>query len=456
MKLFVACMVSVVIVLTTAAQPRLPQNYYWKKMGNGLEIVVIENAKVPLSTIEIVVKNGAYTEGPEFSGLSHLFEHMFFKANKDYPDQEKFLKRTQELGAIWNGTTDVERVNYFFTFHKDSLLAGLNFINSAIRFPIYKTEDMKKERPVVDGEFQRAESDPGFQLDFEGSKRLWGDLFTRKNPIGDHDVINTATPEKMMIIKNKYYYPDNSLLTVSGDVKHEDVFALAEKVMGSWAPSGFNIFEKYPIPEFAPLTNTQYFVKESSIAQTPYMNFYWQGPAYRNDSAGTIAADVFSTILQLNSSKWQQALIDKGLATYAYEYYQTQKYPGPIVVSVLPNPDKIKECYAEVMNQINMWADEDYITDEQLNDAKETLRRNTIRSREKPSAQGIQMSYYWCSTSLDYYTDYESNLQKISRQDITNFVKRYVIGKPYVAGIIINPDMNKTAQPATFFKAGSL
>src|SRR6185295_11606327 len=170
--------------LITAAQPRLPQNYYWEKLDNGLEVVVIENHRVPLATIEIAVKNGAYTEGPEYSGLSHLFEHMFFKANKDYPDQEKFLKRTQELGAIWNGSTSEERVNYYFTFNKDSLRAGLKFMNSAMRFPIYRQEDMQKERPVVDGEFQRAESDPGFQLWYEVQKHLWGDQITRKNAIG--------------------------------------------------------------------------------------------------------------------------------------------------------------------------------------------------------------------------------------------------------------------------------
>src|SRR6201985_2155087 len=89
------------------AQPRLPKNYYWQKLDNGLEVVVIENHKVPLATIEIAVKNGAYTEGPEYSGLSHLFEHMFFKANKDYPDAAKFQKRAQQLGARWNGHTDV-------------------------------------------------------------------------------------------------------------------------------------------------------------------------------------------------------------------------------------------------------------------------------------------------------------------------------------------------------------
>lgn len=364
------------------AQPRLPQNYYWQKLENGLEVVVIENNKVPLATIEIAVKNGAYTEGPEYSGLSHLFEHMFFKANKDYPDQEKFIKRTEELGAMWNGTTSEERVNYYFTFNKDSLSEGLKFMNAAMRFPIYRQEDMQKERPVVDGEFQRAESDPNFIIWYECQKKLWGDLVTRKNPIGDHNIINTATPEKMMIIKDKYYHPNNSILVICGDVKHEAAFSLAKEIFGDWSNSGFDPHVKYPIPEFAPLKSTEYFVKESSIAQTPYVNFYWQGPDYRHDSAATVAADVFSTILGLNSSKWQQALVDKGLATYAGVYYQTNKFVGPISVTIIPNPNKMKECYDETMKQIRMWGKEDYFTDEQLSDAKQIRRREEIRKKK--------------------------------------------------------------------------
>ncbi len=82
---------------------------------------------------------------------------------------------------------------------------------------------------MVDGEFQRAESDPGYLLYFACQKKLWGNLFTRKNGIGIHEVINTATPEKMMVIKNKYYYPNNSILVICGDVKHEEAFAKAKK-----------------------------------------------------------------------------------------------------------------------------------------------------------------------------------------------------------------------------------
>ena len=83
--------------LAALAQPRLPEHYYWKQLSNGLQVVVIENDKVPLATIEIAVKNGAYTEGPEYSGLSHLFEHMFFKANQEYPDQENEQGAFQDL-----------------------------------------------------------------------------------------------------------------------------------------------------------------------------------------------------------------------------------------------------------------------------------------------------------------------------------------------------------------------
>jgi len=438
--------------LSSVAQPRLPKDYYWQKLDNGLQVVVIENHKVPLATIEIAVKNGAYTEGPEYSGLSHLFEHMFFKANKDYPDQERFLKRAQELGAIWNGTTGTERVNYFFTFDKDSLIGGLKFMNAAIRFPIYREEDMQKERPVVDGEFQRNESDAGFQLWYESSKRVWGDLISRKLPIGDHQIINTATPEKMMVIKDKYYVPNNSLLVICGDVNPQQAFTYAKQIFGDWQPSDIDPQTKYPIPEFQPIAKTEYFIKESSIAETPSIMLTWQGPDFRHDSVATIAADVFSKVLSLNSSKWQQALIDKGLATSAYVSYSTSRYVGPISIGVVPVPGKMKECYGELMNQISQFDKQDYFSDAELAKAKEGLKRQQIRATEKPSSLASNLTYWWCSTSLDYFTDYYTAMNKVTKQDIQNYVKKYIAGKPYVAGMIINPEMNKQYNPAEYFK----
>ena len=171
----------------------------------------------------------------------------------------------------------------------------------------------------------------------------------------------------------------------------------------------------------------------------------------RNDSAATVAADVWASILNLNSSKWQQALIDKGLATYLNFSYQSAKYVGPINLFAVPNPAKLKEFNTELMNQIGMMADENYFTEEQLATAKANLLRNKIRQTEKPSNLPSNITYWWCSFSLDYFNDYDANMQKVTRKEISDFVKKYIKDKPYVAGMIINEEMSKELKPAEFF-----
>ena len=172
----------------------------------------------------------------------------------------------------------------------------------------------------------------------------------------------------------------------------------------------------------------------------------------RNDSAATIAADVFSSVLGLNSTKWQQALIDKGLATYLNMTYQTAKYVGPVSIFAVPNPTKLKEFYAELMNQIDKMDDDDYFTDEELAIAKANLLRNKIRQIEKPSSLPSNLTFWWCSTSLNYFTDYDAAMQNITRQDIIRYIKKYITGKPYIAGMIINEEMNKQLNPGEYFK----
>ena len=434
------------------SQSSLPSNFFLKTLPNGLQVLVIEDHSVPLATIEIATKNGSYTESPEFNGLSHLYEHMFFKANKDYPSQKAFMDRVKELGISYNGTTNTERVNYFFTLPKFNLTKGLQFMNAAIQHPKFDTTEMRKENVVVDGEFQRNESNPYFALYDTMNHHMWGDLYSRKNVIGNHQVILTATPAKMEIIKNKYYWPNNSLLTVAGDVKHEDVFNQVAKIMGSWKSSGFDPFEKYPIPEFKPLENTDYFIVHSENAKVPMIMFNWMGPDTRNDIQATYAADVFSYILSQNSSRLSKALLDSGLALQTGFNYFTQKYVGPISLTVIPNPSKVKECFEEMKHQINLMDSDDYFTNEQLETAKRQLEINDVRGKEITSDYVHTISFWWCSASLDYYFNYINNLKKVSRADIQKYVRKYIKGKPYCAGLLINGQMEQQLNPGSFFK----
>jgi zinc protease len=112
----------------------------------------------------------------------------------------------------------------------------------------------------------------------------------------------------------------------------------------------------------------------------------------------------------------------------------------------------LKECIDEVKKQINLWASEDYFSDDQLQTAKDILRRNYIRNSEKPSTLSMQLTYHWCSTSLDYFTAYPEDLQQVTKDDIREYIRKYITGKPFIAGMIINDAMSKQFKPETYFK----
>src|SRR5215211_7975895 len=101
-------------------------------LPNGLEVIVVENHGVPITTIEVDARNGSFTQSPTFEGLSHLYEHMFFKSNATYPQPEQFVARASELGAVFNGTTQEERVNYYLTVPSDSTMPAMAFLASAL------------------------------------------------------------------------------------------------------------------------------------------------------------------------------------------------------------------------------------------------------------------------------------------------------------------------------------
>jgi zinc protease len=328
-------------------------------------------------------------------------------------------------------------------------------MNSAIRYPKFDKKEMAHENEVVDAEFQRNESNPGYALSNAMDHHMWGDLFSRKNPIGDHQVIRSATPAMMDSIKNKYYFPNNCLLTIAGNVQHDDVFKEVAHIYGSWKPSGFDPFQKWPIPEFKPLQKTDYFIVESQLSRVPLLMLEWEGPDTRNDVHSTYAADVFSYIVNQNSSKLKKALVQSGLALQCNIGYLTMNHVGPINIMCVPNPMHVKECLAELKRQIEMMDNDDYVTDEQIETAKRKLEVNQIKEKEVTSDFTEVMSFWWASSSIDYYTGYLDNLKKITRADLQTYVRRYIKNKPYCAGLLISPELEDKVKPEEFFTASN-
>jgi zinc protease len=406
------------------------------KLDNGLEVLVCENHLTPIVTIEVAVKNGSFTESPEINGLSHLYEHMFFTANKRDTSEDEFLDRVDRLGIVYNGETHEENVQYYFTLPKQNLEKGLEFMSVAITSPLFKQSELENQITVVNGEFDRNEANPYFNFQRAVSQKLWGDLWNRKEPLGVRPAINAATREKMLMIQKKYYIPNNSLLIVAGDVNADEIRKLVPKYFSDWKP-GPDPFGKDPAPVIPPLEKVSY-VTDLVEQPTAVVEVRWHGPSIGIDDKATYAADVFSEIIRQDEHEFTKALLESGIATARNFWYYTQRLAGPIQGDIIATPDKLVESMKIFWKQFDKFTDPHYFTDEQLETSKAQLRSRILFDSESLSDFSKNIAFWWATTGLDYYEGYLDNLAKVNRNDIKRYIDKYLTQKPYVLGVALD------------------
>jgi zinc protease len=409
-----------------------------KTLPNGLTVVISENHSQPLVTIEIAAKNGSMTESPEYNGLSHLYEHMFFKANAALASQEAFMARGRELGLEWNGTTNTERVNYFFTTTSKHFAEAMVFMRDAVVGPKFDAKEFEKERVVVTGEIDRNLSNPYFHLFHEANQRLWWKYPTRKDPLGTRATVLAATPEMMRTIQKRYYVPNNSILVVTGDVKSDEVLTTAATLYAGWQRAE-DPFVKFPLVVHPPLPKTEVVLVEQPV-RTLTASFNWHGPSTEGpDVASTYAADLLGYALAQPSSKFQKALVDSGACVNARFNWQTQRNVGPVTLFVTAAPEKGEACLGLALAELPKMREQDYLSDEEMKNAVLALRVDFAKQREQPSTYASALTFWWASAGLDYYRSYEENVAKATRADVARYLDAYVLGKPYVVGVMVSP-----------------
>jgi len=428
--------VPVLWAASAAAAPPIEQH----TCDNGLTVLVAEDHSVQLITVQIAVKNGSMTEAPDYNGLSHLYEHMFFKANKAIPSQELYMARARELGMSWNGTTNTERVNYFFTTTTDHLSDAMVFMRDAIVSPIFDEKELAREREVVVGEIDRNMSSPFYHFYHDVQDRVWWKYPSYKNPLGDAKTVRAATAKKMKTIQERYYVPNNSVLVVTGDVTAKDIFAQADKLYTGWKKAD-DPFVKHPLVQHPALPKSEVLVVEQPV-KTIHGQMVWHGPStVGKDVDLTYAADLLGTALDEPSSRFQKALVDSGACTGASISWYTQMNTGPITVSFDAAEDKADACVKAVLAELPKLKEATYVTDDEMKAAAHTLEVAQIKEREKPSSFASVLTFWWTSAGLDYYKGYVANVKKVTHADVARFMDTYVIGKPYVLGVMLSPEM---------------
>ncbi len=432
-----------VIALSATAPPVDAQRADLEKiiqrrvLPNGLEVIVVENHGVPLATVEIDVRNGSFTQTPDYAGLAHMYEHMFFKANRSFPDPDDFIQRLGRIGAVFNGTTSEERVNYYMTVTADRMGEAVSLLSAALREPLFRQDELERERVVVLGEYDRNESNPGFRLGRAVDAKLWTDAGSRKNTIGEREVIATTTPEKMREIQRRYYIPNNSTLIVTGDVEPDDVFAVAERHLGSWE-RGPDPFVEHPIPPIKPLTRNEAVIVEENVGAVLVL-MQWHGPSVGKDPDATYAADVFSDLVNQPGSGFHQRLIDSGLFQSVAINYYTLNHVGPISIIGQTTPQMLHRALAALEAEIARFSNPDYFSPQELEAVKTQRIVSSAFGRERASSFAQTIGFWWSVASLEYYMGYVDNMARQTTTDLKSYADRYIVGKPRVTGVLLSP-----------------
>ena len=445
-----------------------------KTLANGLEVIVLRDPSVPIVTVEMAVRNGSFTEPPELNGLSHLYEHMYFKSNQaeivfqceraiaagglnDYgkrvcaePLKLKaqigdvaYLNNVRQIGSSPNGSTHEEYVNYYYNTTSPNLALVMRVMRDAMLFPLFDEEEFKQEIQVVIGELDRQQSQPGYYLERTLMDKLFYKHPSRKSPGGTREAVLAATTEKMRLIQSRYYVPNNAALIVTGDADPNQVFQLAQEFFGGWK-RGEDPFIKYPIVEHPPLQKSEGVIVNQDVEDV-ITQIGWHGPSIGKDNAGTYAADVFSFIMEQPNSRLKRALIDTGLAASVSVHYYTQRNVGPIRVTLVSSPEKAKEAINVLYKEIAQFNDPKYFTDEELENAKTLLEAEDLFRREKLSDYTHSLGFWWSSTGIDYFRDYHKNLRAVSRDDIKRYISTYIQGKPHVGVALVSNEAQRRA-----------
>lgn len=438
-------------------------------LDNGLKVFVAENHTVPLTYIEIAVRSGAIDQSPQTAGLFHLYEHMMFKGNALYKDAASVKKAMSDLGVTqWNGTTGINRVNYFFTVPSDRLEEGLAFWNAAIRFPLMDKTELENEKKVVLAEIEGEQASASKQFFDYYITNFFKDAPYRLDAGGSFDAVRNATVEDLLAIKNKYYIPSNAALFIGGDVDPVKVKSLVEKIFATWTDYKFdkkNISMQQSVNPFDEMKKVVVSYDNLSSQLVQYQMIF-RGPDTDFELEDTYAADYLLNLLDKPSSFYVQTLLnDKELLIPGAEYisssYQTSRANGAYdfsAVSYTPqsNIAENAEYFSDLILKkvLPYFASEKSLySKKQVKEIAEKLSDERLLNEE--TAQGIlnSLSFWWSNASSDYYYEYSKNIEKVSAKDVKNFIEKYFYKRNPMLVVFVNPEVYEK-EKLSFEKAG--
>ncbi len=415
------------------------------KLDNGLRILLYPDPSKPTVTVNLTVMVGSRHEGYGETGMAHLLEHMVFKGTPLHPLIPKAL---QERGAQFNGSTWVDRTNYYETLPatEDNLNFALDLEADRLVNSFVKQEDLLSEMTVVRSEFEQGENSPSNLLNERMMSAAYNWHNYGKSTIGNRTDIERVPIKNLQAFYKKYYQPDNCLLVIAGKFDPAKALELADKYFGKLPKPDRKLDRTYT--EEPPQDG------ERSVTLRRVGDVALVAAAYHIPSGGhedAAALDILARILAAPpSGRLYKALVETKKATNVGASATNWYDPGVFEVDAEVRKGDSLDAAKDILLEITEKSGDAPIAEADVERARQQLLKQRELAASNTSHIAVQLSDWASQGDWRLYFLHRDRIEKVTPQQVQEAAKKYLRRENRTLGMFIPTEKSqKTEIPST-------
>lgn len=391
-------------------------------LDNGLHVILQEDNTTPNIVISIMYHVGAKNENPNLTGFAHFFEHLMFEGTKNIKRHE-YDKYVMNAGGNLNANTAFDRTYYYELLPSNELALGLWLESERMLHPNIESVGIKTQKDVVCQEMgQSRDNRPYGRLLTETLSRAYTTHPYKSDVLGKEEHIRNASDQDFIDFHNKYYVPNNAVLTVVGDFKIDE----AKKLIHDY----FNDIPKGS-PVIQPAMNEP--AKMAEVRDTTYDNIQLPAVimAYHAPQMNSVDFYAVSMLNQLlskgNSSRLYSTIVDdKQLALQLSSFPLPLEHPGLSVIFGLPNMGVDPLTLEKAIDEEILKIQQEPISDKEFKKLQNQIENEMVSSNAMIESRAENLA-----TAYTYYKNtnqVNEELQKymtVTKEDLQKAAQKY-------------------------------
>ncbi len=404
-------------------------------LENGLKVIFHVDRSDPVVAVSLTSHVGSARETEGRTGFAHLFEHLLFLESENLGPGglDKLSARIGGSGA--NGSTSRDRTNYLQTVPNDALekmiwaeADKLGYFINTVTEPV-----LAKEKQVVKNEKRQAvDNRPYGHTQYVIDKNLYpaGHPYSWQ-VIGSLEDLQNATLQDVKDFFNRWYVPNNVVLTIAGDFDTAQAKDWVNKYFGE-IERGEEIKPNPKQPTV--LTETKRLYYEDNFAKLPELTLTWPSvPSYHEDS---YALEILTKYLAdgKNAPLYKTLVADKGLTDNVRMYNYTSELAGQLMMQVRAydqkNLDEAKKAIDETLSRF----EKEGIPERDLRRIKAGQETDFYNSISSVLGKGVQLTQYeMFAGDANEINRNVGRIMAVTAADVKRVFDKYIKGKHYIA-----------------------